>query len=123
MQPGSNQVGIDVDWGGATANTSAAQPIAAPAAVAAPSGVAAAPSSLKVYSKEEVAKHNTEEDCWVVIKGNVYDITKFLPDHPGGRRAPVLASGGDAAQQFLSFHPPEFLTKYAAKYRTGSMAP
>ena len=29
-------------------------------------------------SLTEIAKHNTEEDCWVIIKDIVYDLTKFL---------------------------------------------
>ena len=30
----------------------------------------------------EVSKHNTNEDCWIVIENNVYDVTKFLDSHP-----------------------------------------
>ncbi len=37
-----------------------------------------------VITKDELKKHNSESDCWVVYKGNVYDVTKFLPIHPGG---------------------------------------
>ena len=33
---------------------------------------------------EEVKKHNKETSLWLVIKGNVYDVTDFN-DHPGGR--------------------------------------
>lgn len=33
---------------------------------------------------EELAMHNTKEDCWVGYKGNVYDVTEWLPKHPGG---------------------------------------
>ena len=32
---------------------------------------------LKVY-------FNFEQDIWLVIRGNVYDVTKFLDEHPGG---------------------------------------
>lgn len=32
------------------------------------------PSSLIPYA--EVQKHNTRDDCWVVLNGKVYDLTK-----------------------------------------------
>jgi L-lactate dehydrogenase (cytochrome) len=37
-----------------------------------------------LVSVEEISKHNTPEDCWIVVDGKVWDITEFAPEHPGG---------------------------------------
>ncbi|KAF8345367.1 oxidoreductase [Amanita rubescens] len=39
---------------------------------------------LRIYSSEDVQKHNSESSCWITRGGNVYDVTGFLNDHPGG---------------------------------------
>jgi cytochrome b involved in lipid metabolism len=33
---------------------------------------------------EEISKHNKEHDCWIVLRGIVYNIGPYLPYHPGG---------------------------------------
>ena len=35
-------------------------------------------------SMAEVEKHNQPSDCWVVLHGQVYDLTEFHASHPGG---------------------------------------
>jgi hypothetical protein len=39
----------------------------------------------RVFTRGEVARHNTDEDLWVIINGRVYDLTVWLNFHPGGR--------------------------------------
>jgi len=53
-----------------------------------------------------VAKHTSAESCWVVIHGNVYDVTDFLPSHPGGSRIILQLAGRDATAEFDPIHPP-----------------
>ncbi|KAK8847389.1 hypothetical protein IAR55_005247 [Kwoniella newhampshirensis] len=65
------------------------------------------------YSVEEVAKHNKEDDCWVIIDGEVLDVTNFLADHPGGAKAILLYAGRDATEEFAMIHPPNAISKYA----------
>jgi predicted heme/steroid binding protein len=57
--------------------------------------------SEKVYTLDEVAKHNTREDCWIVLHYKVYDVTRFIPEHPGGD-AILEGCGKDATELFES---------------------
>jgi len=38
----------------------------------------------QLFTVEQVATHSTPDNAWVIFQGNVYDITKFIPLHPGG---------------------------------------
>ncbi|CAF1835841.1 unnamed protein product [Brassica oleracea var. botrytis] len=41
-------------------------------------------SKPKSYSKSEVAEHNKRDDCWIIIKDKVYDVTSYVEEHLGG---------------------------------------
>lgn len=71
---------------------------------------------------EDVAKHNKPTDCWVVVNGQVLDVTKFLPDHPGGGPAILLYAGKDATEEFNMLHKPEVVKKYAPDSIIGKIA-
>lgn len=51
-------------------------------------------------TEAEVAKHNTENDCWVIVNGSVYDVTSFIGQHPGGASAITQACGSDGTGIF-----------------------
>jgi L-lactate dehydrogenase (cytochrome) len=63
----------------------------------------------------EVAKHNSRESCWVIIHGRAYDVTEFLPEHPGGPKIILKYAGKDATEEFDPIHPPDTLDKYLDK--------
>merc|ERR1719424_1999234 len=65
------------------------------------------------YTLEEVAKHTTKGDCWVVVDDQVLDVTNFLKDHPGGELAILTFAGKDATEEFNMIHPPDVIGKYA----------
>lgn len=50
-------------------------------------------------SKAEVEKHNSASDCWTIIDGSVYDITTYVPRHPGGDEI-LRACGADGSTLF-----------------------
>mmetsp|Transcript_55637 Transcript_55637/g.62140 ORF Transcript_55637/g.62140 Transcript_55637/m.62140 type:complete len:138 (-) Transcript_55637:201-614(-) len=61
---------------------------------------------LKEHSMEEVLKHTSADDCWMII-GNesnggckVYDVTKYIDDHPGGAEVMLDVSGQNADEFF-----------------------
>ncbi|KAH7267933.1 hypothetical protein MRS44_011777 [Fusarium solani] len=60
----------------------------------------------------EVAKHNNAKSCWLIIHNEVYDLTKFLPHHPGGRRVILMHAGRDATQRFNLVHSKDILDKW-----------
>merc|ERR1719502_1488097 len=65
------------------------------------------------YSMAEVAKHTTKGDCWVVVAGQVLNVTNFLSQHPGGELAILTFAGKDATEEFNMIHPPDVIGKYA----------
>jgi len=80
---------------------------------AAGGGAAAAAGGVQGYSMDEVAKHNNDKDCWVVVNDQVLDVTNFLSSHPGGALAIVTFAGKDASEEFNMIHPPDVIPKYA----------
>ncbi|KAI3957785.1 hypothetical protein MKX01_007616 [Papaver californicum] len=54
----------------------------------------------KLYTVEEASKHNTKQDCWLILDAKIYDVTKYLDDHPGGDDVLVNATGRDAIEDF-----------------------
>ncbi|EGW29974.1 uncharacterized protein SPAPADRAFT_63600 [Spathaspora passalidarum NRRL Y-27907] len=57
-------------------------------------------TTTKVFDHEEVAKHTSHDDLWVVLNGRVYDISQYIDEHPGGEEVILDVAGGDATEAF-----------------------
>ncbi|KAK4056776.1 hypothetical protein OIO90_002328 [Microbotryomycetes sp. JL221] len=55
---------------------------------------------------DQVAKHNSKDDLWMIINGKVYDLTTFAPEHPGGMKVLIKYAGKDATAEYEPIHPP-----------------
>ncbi|KAF1995311.1 nitrate reductase [Amniculicola lignicola CBS 123094] len=53
---------------------------------------------------DELRKHDTKEEPWFVVNGEVYDGTAFLEGHPGGAQSIISAAGLDATDEFMAIH-------------------
>lgn len=66
---------------------------------------ASAPSQQ--YTREDIEPHSTENDCWIVVNGRVYDATSVLSWHPGGKQA-ILPHAGrvhmETTDEYESIH-------------------
>jgi len=54
----------------------------------------------KRFSTKEVAEHKDKKSVWIIIHDNVYDVTKFLEEHPGGEEVLLEQAGKDATEHF-----------------------
>ncbi len=53
---------------------------------------------------DEVATHNSPDDCWTAVDGKVYDLTEFVSQHPGGSDRIENICGVDGTSAFKGQH-------------------
>ncbi|KAI9020819.1 cytochrome b5-like heme/steroid binding domain-containing protein [Phycomyces nitens] len=75
-----------------------------------------------VYSLKDVSKHNTKADMWVVIHNKVYDISSFVPDHPGSEDILInRAAGKDATEAFEDINHSELARETLEQFIIGQL--
>ncbi|CAE6474073.1 unnamed protein product [Rhizoctonia solani] len=130
----SNKLILEVSWGGQQqGSTSVASSSKSDVPPSADTGKAKEEKEEKAkeaaspekkagsYTAEEVAKHNKKDDCWVIIDGQVLDVTNFLADHPGGEKAILLYAGRDATEEFNMLHDPKVIPRYTPESVIGTL--
>jgi cytochrome b involved in lipid metabolism len=69
-----------------------------------PTGGTSADTSTSQYTLAKVATHKSAASCWAAINGNVYDLTKWINQHPGGPEHILAICGTDASAVFNQQH-------------------
>lgn len=83
-------------------NTSTVIPSTKTSSSVAPSGkVNSAPTG---FTLSDVENHNSSSNCWTAVYGNVYDVTSFIKQHPGGSREIISLCGRDGTGDFDDQH-------------------
>ena len=59
---------------------------------------------VSTIAPTQVAIHSTRESCWSTINGNVYDLTSWIPKHPGGEKAILQLCGINGSDKFNEKH-------------------
>jgi hypothetical protein len=79
-------------------------------------------SEVKTFTLGEVKKHNKKKDAWTIIENKVYDITTWIPTHPGGDVI-LKAVGKDGTRLFKSVNHPSFVKENVLpKYYIGNLS-
>ena len=78
-------------------------------------------ANKRAISLSEVKKHNKKDDAWTIIENKVYNISSWIPKHPGGEII-MQAVGKDATQLFLNNNHPSYVKKtILPKYYIGNL--
>uniref|UniRef100_A0A3B5PU37 Cytochrome b5 n=1 Tax=Xiphophorus maculatus TaxID=8083 RepID=A0A3B5PU37_XIPMA len=58
------------------------------------------PEGVKYFRLSEIEEQNSFKSTWIIIHNKVYDVTKFLDEHPGGEEVLREQAGGNATESF-----------------------
>ncbi|KIR70487.1 cytoplasmic protein [Cryptococcus deuterogattii CA1014] len=61
-------------------------------------------TSFQRVTPAELKEHNTPDDAWSAFNGMVYNITPYLPFHPGGEEDLMRVAGRDGTRLFMLTH-------------------
>jgi cytochrome b involved in lipid metabolism len=67
-------------------------------------GTTTTTATTKNFTLADVAKHNTDGDCYTAIDNTVYDLTAWVHKHPGGDKNILRICGIDGTSAFDRKH-------------------
>lgn len=83
-------------------------------------GAEAGRNAVKGFSRLDVAKHDSISDCWLIVHGEVYDVSSYVNNHPGGVSSITTRCGKAVSSIFASIHSNR-AWNLLGKYRIGSI--
>ena len=78
-------------------------------------------AELKEFTKADVKAHNQSNDCWIIYKNEVFDVTKFLASHPGGEETILEQGGSDATSAFNDIGHSAYAKEQLQTYKIGTI--
>ncbi|MDQ5928025.1 MAG: hypothetical protein QG633_463 [Patescibacteria group bacterium] len=92
-------------------------PAPEPTPAPAPQPEPAPEPTVGTYTSADVALHASDASCWSIINSSVYDLTAYIPKHPGGASKIRHICGEDGSSEFDGQHegesrPENILAKY-----------
>jgi len=76
----------------------------------------------KTFSVADVASHkDADSGMYIIVDENVYDVTGFVDEHPGGSKILKRVAGKDATKQFWKYHNESVLKKYSERLKIGTV--
>lgn len=73
------------------------------------------------YTAALIATHNSPADCWIIVNNKVYDVTNYLPFHPGGINAILSYCGKDDSSAFAGLPHSQNANNLLATYFVGNL--
>jgi cytochrome b involved in lipid metabolism len=75
----------------------------------------------RAITRKELRKHRSRYDCWMALRGKVFNVTKYLSYHPGGPEELMSVAGKDATREFDKIHKWVSIDGFLAKCYVGDL--
>lgn len=74
------------------------------------------------YTAAQISVHNKDNDLWLVLNNKVYDVTKYVDEHPGGLDTLMDVAGQEGTEAFNSVGHSDEAKEQLKKYLIGELA-
>ncbi|XP_059052065.1 cytochrome b5-like [Achroia grisella] len=75
----------------------------------------------KKFTRKEIAERNSKDNAVFIIDNSVFDVTKFLDEHPGGHEVLLGVAGKDATEDFNDVGHSLDAKELMLKYKIGAV--